>query len=198
MTIEELNSYAKFLYFETFHRKLSIPIYINGRLKTTIAWFVFKETGIKGIRIEVSKQLMKQDINIITDVLLHELCHYHLWRTHKPFDDCDEEFIDLVHKVGANESNVFGGNKTFEFYYEKYTATCKRHKYTNTIFFRHVDPDRGELPVCVCPKCGKILEYEGLCKPEFMKYVPSERIKDLVTDYKIEKRAACRKFKKES
>ncbi len=189
-TLEELNSYTKFLYYETFHKKLRIPVGINGRLKTTIAWFIPDVNGIKGVRIEVSKQLLNQDINIITDVLLHELCHYHLWRNNKPCDDCDEEFIELVHKVGANESNVFTGEKTFSFSYEKYTAKCNKDKYSSTIFFQHVNPDRGELPVCVCPKCGRLLEYKGCDDVSFMKYVPSEKIKFLVKDYSNKKIAS--------
>lgn len=194
-TLDELNSYAKFLYYETFHKKLKIPIHINGRLKRTIAWFVYGDDNPKGVRIEVSKQLLLQNINIVTDVLLHELCHYHLWRNHKPFDDCDDEFIELVHKVGANESNVFSGERKFTFSYEKYTARCNKDNYTNTIFFKYVNQEIGDLPVCVCPHCGAILEYQGLGINTHMKYVPSERIKTLVSDYRFEKRAAAKKRK---
>lgn len=86
----------------------AIPVVWNGRLTRSMGRFIFKIDGSKRIpiKIELSKyssQFIDRDIFVA--VLLHELCHYHLFVQGKPFEDRHPVFEKELQRVGAISTN---------------------------------------------------------------------------------------------
>lgn len=87
----------------------SIPVAWNGRLRTAMGRFLYSPQGKKNLplRIEMSKhaaQFLTQDL--FSAVLLHELCHYHLFIQGQPCNDHHPVFEKELRRVGAISTNT--------------------------------------------------------------------------------------------
>lgn len=86
-----------------------IPVQWNGRLSRTMGRFIYeaKPKKRKALKIEMSKKAISQlDLDTFTKVLLHELCHYHMFIQHKPFQDYHPIFEAELQRVGAISTNT--------------------------------------------------------------------------------------------
>jgi SprT-like protein len=86
-----------------------IPVVWNGRLSKAMGRFLFSHKGKKHLplRIEMSKhaaQFLTDDL--FNAVLLHELCHYHLFVLGMPCDDHHPVFEKELRRVGAISTNT--------------------------------------------------------------------------------------------
>lgn len=86
-----------------------IPVVWNGRLSKAMGRFLFSHKGKKHLplRIEMSKhaaQFLTEDL--FNAVLLHELCHYHLFIQGQPCDDHHPVFEKELRRVGAISTNT--------------------------------------------------------------------------------------------
>jgi SprT-like protein len=89
-----------------FDMELSIPIFINPRLKKTLGYFQYHRRN-GSIKIEISQEFMNyaSDYEVI-DVLQHELVHYALYEKGLPHSDGDKEFKDTVDRLGIGRTNT--------------------------------------------------------------------------------------------
>jgi SprT-like protein len=106
---EKLLTLANKLSQHFWKKECTIPVVWNGRLKKAMGRFLFSYQGKKRIpvRIEMSKhaaQFINREIFIA--VLLHELCHYHLFIQGHPFDDHHPLFEKELGRVGAISTNT--------------------------------------------------------------------------------------------
>jgi SprT-like protein len=89
--------------------KLSIPLVWNGRLTRCMGRFVYRQLGKKRepLKIEFSKYAAQFiDREIFIAVLLHEMCHYHLFISEQPFHDHHPVFERELRRVGAISTNT--------------------------------------------------------------------------------------------
>lgn len=106
------------MYKDLFHKEgLICPVTLNGRLTRTLGCFRytrlsnatrFEIVDITG-KLEISSRLVNGDYNIetITSVIAHELCHYHLYiEGSNQYGDGDYEFEQLIKKIGALSTGV--------------------------------------------------------------------------------------------
>lgn len=86
------------------------PVFeINNRLSSTYGQFIYGKTDngvvqISGRLIKVVRALQREEILI--KVLKHELAHWFLWITGKPFSDGDEGFEKLLLEIGSVSSGA--------------------------------------------------------------------------------------------
>lgn len=106
----------------------SVKLNINNRMSRTLAWFV---TGgwDKLTMIEISGKYAKlalQDpvdgVSEIKDTLKHEIIHYALWRTKKPYDDGTVEFEEALAKFNVAPSGSTNSK------YTKSKRVAKRYR----------------------------------------------------------------------
>lgn len=173
--IFDIQEYTEFLYKIAFNEKLKIPVKINNRLRTTIAWFVYDDNP----RIEVSGMLLDQNNYIIADVILHELTHYYLWSKDLPFDDNDDQFKIVVNRIGACETQTLTADAVMQCYHVRYVARHKKCGFENSIFIKNNNLET-DPPICFCPKCNKMIRYK---KDEeyILDYMPNDQIKEYVS-----------------
>ncbi|RKD26761.1 hypothetical protein BEP19_16305 [Ammoniphilus oxalaticus] len=106
---EKLQALAEKLSAHFWEQPLAIPVRWNGRLTRSMGRFIY---GIRGgkresLRIEMSKYAARFiDREIFIAVLLHELCHYHLFRQGQPFDDHHPVFEQELKRVGGISTNT--------------------------------------------------------------------------------------------
>ena len=89
--------------------KLGIPVVWNGRLSRAMGRFMYRMSGRRRepLRIEMSKHAVKFiNREIFVAVLLHEMCHYHLFIQDKPFSDYHPLFEQEIERVGAISTNT--------------------------------------------------------------------------------------------
>ncbi|HJV47393.1 MAG TPA: SprT-like domain-containing protein [Bacillota bacterium] len=104
---------------------LSIPLLWNGRLTRCMGRFVYRGQGKKRepIKIEMSKYAAGFiDREIFIAVLLHEMCHYHLYIRDMPFQDHHPVFEKELLRVGAITTN------TVHLPEKVYQLTCQKCK----------------------------------------------------------------------
>lgn len=98
MKIEDLVKHAEEFVSSNFNLELDATIVINGRLKSALGKFVREYNRydeLQGMEIELSKRLIDYYTdNEIISILEHELVHYCLFMTGKPFDDDSRVFIE--------------------------------------------------------------------------------------------------------
>lgn len=177
MTVEELNDFAKHIYRYMFDEDLEIPIKINNRLKTTLAWFCNYD---KSPEIEVSKLTANQNPYIVADTLAHELIHYYLWKNDKPFDDEDIEFKALTyqHGVGRTRTTIIKDG-VLKYEYHKHECKCKCGVKIDCDF-QLVDNDYR--PIIMCPKCFEQMEYNFIGS-NYYDYRPTFSIQMMTDSY---------------
>jgi SprT-like protein len=106
---EKLQALANKLSQHFWRQDCAIPVVWNGRLTKAMGRFLFSPQSKKPLplRIEMSKhaaQFINREIFIA--VLLHELCHYHLFIQGQPFDDHHPLFEKELRRVGAISTNT--------------------------------------------------------------------------------------------
>lgn len=96
-----LTRYADDFLKENYGIRLNIPIKINGRLIKTMGRFVYFVHSKKPSVIELSKILIENnEMDVILNILKHELVHYALFVLGKPSDDGEEYFENELKRLG--------------------------------------------------------------------------------------------------
>jgi SprT-like protein len=88
---------------------LTIPIRWNGRLSKSMGRFLYRTRGKvrEPVQIEISKYAAQWiDRQIFLAVILHEMCHYHMFIQNRPFADHHPEFEQELQRVGAISTNT--------------------------------------------------------------------------------------------
>ncbi len=140
MNEEKLKRLADKLSRHFWDRPCRIPVIWNGRLKRSMGRFLFQAEGEqrKPLRIELSKHAAAFiNREIFVAVLLHELCHYHLFIAGKPFADHHPLFEKELRRVGAISTNqVQIPQKGYELFCQKCQRTLGLRKRINTQRYR--------------------------------------------------------------
>lgn len=106
---EKLAQLARTLSLKHWNKDCLIPVEWNGRLTASMGRFAYKVRGKERIpiKIEMSKHAAKfLDQETLSKVLLHELCHYHLFIQGRPFADHHPQFEKELERVGAISTNT--------------------------------------------------------------------------------------------
>lgn len=113
MNQEQVSELTMAMYKDLFHRDMmNIPVRLNGRLTRALGRLCYsilrnrtrEENVDRTGKIEIATELVNGSYNIetITAVIAHELCHYHLYiEGSTQSSDGDFEFEELIKKIGA-------------------------------------------------------------------------------------------------
>lgn len=102
LTINQLTRYANKFLREEYNLELTVPIQINGRLKSTFGRFVYIRQTNKPLRVEMNKIFVTNNPdNIVLDVLKHELVHYVMCLKGLPFSDGSVAFERELSRLGV-------------------------------------------------------------------------------------------------
>ncbi|WP_164985012.1 SprT-like domain-containing protein [Ammoniphilus sp. CFH 90114] len=144
---EKLQALADKLSQHFWQDKLQIPVVWNGRLTRAMGRFVFRQQGKKRepLKIEMSKYAAQfVDREIFIAVLLHEMCHYHLFIQNKPYQDHHPVFEQELRRVGAISTN------TVKLPTKVYKLTCQHCK-KSLGMMKRFNPDRYRSGCCQAP-----------------------------------------------
>lgn len=125
LTNQQLSVLAEHLSQTYWQQRCTIPVVWNGRLSTTMGRFCYSLQKNKrtAVRIELSKKAAQHlDRQTFIQVLLHELCHYHLFKQGKPFSDHHPVFETEIKRVGAIPTNTI---KLPQKGYKLYCSKCQ-------------------------------------------------------------------------
>lgn len=127
----KLTKYANDFLKENYDMHLIVPLKINGRLKTTIGRFrYYGGTERKPISVELNKFFVENnDMDIVKNVLKHELVHYALYMQGKPDSDGHPVFENELKKLGVVSQSTI---QNYEITYKPKTIvvyTCNDCKY---------------------------------------------------------------------
>lgn len=178
--IMELKTLADFLSVYLFGEELDIPVSINNRLKTTLAWLKIPREREDTPYIEVSGLIMQQDFSVIVDTLCHEITHYHLFRNDMPYQDNKDEFQTLLYMNGISPSKTsIIHNGVIKARYYIYRSECKCGFHINSLL-----PVENEYygPVLLCPVCGKKMKNRKISS-RYRKYIPTAKVKEMCKKY---------------
>ena len=153
----QLEKYAEKFLKDNYQLKLSIPLRINGRLKTTQGRFIHYKMSNRPVAIELSKYLVENnEPSNVLDVLRHELVHYALFTKGMPFADGHPTFERELKRLGVISQETIGS------YGIKFKPS-NIHNYQcsdcNYVFRRKRQlPHKGAYSRC---SCGGGLNYRG-------------------------------------
>lgn len=106
--VAEFTEYAETFLREHYGITLRVPIVLNGRLRACDGRYCYTEyrrgsqVSISPQRVEMAKSYVEiNGVEASLPVLRHELIHYALSVTGKPFDDRDQIFIDECRRLDA-------------------------------------------------------------------------------------------------
>lgn len=112
LTVRELEVYAKEFLERVYNLELDIPIEINGRLTRSLGRFCTRKG--KAHKIDLAKLLLTYGADrVVLDVLTHELIHYALYSTGKPYRDGQKYFENELKKHGSHSTNTLKVGKYF-------------------------------------------------------------------------------------
>lgn len=141
---ERLQALANKLSLHFWNESISVPVVWNGRLTRSMGRFVYRVQGKhrEPVKIEMSKyaaQFINREIFIA--VLLHEMCHYHLFVQGKSFLDHHPVFEQELRRVGAISTN------TVRLPSKIYKLVCKKCQ-RELGHMKRFNPDRYISPCC--------------------------------------------------
>ncbi|MDR0297324.1 MAG: SprT family protein [Streptococcaceae bacterium] len=96
MTSQELTEFVNRLSLTYFERPFLHTARWNSRLRTTGGRFFPKDKHLD------FNPKMAGDALAFKKIVLHELCHYHLYLQHKGYQHKDADFKQLLEKVGGS------------------------------------------------------------------------------------------------
>jgi len=108
MTLEDLNIFAQNLAVKNFNMNLDAQFLIEDMDVFGKCFPVYNEMGnlLDMSHISINSELINvYPIEYIEGVVLHELCHWSLFRHGSPSDDDDSEFVAEMIRVGGSFPN---------------------------------------------------------------------------------------------
>lgn len=111
MTLKDLHRFAEEFLQEEFNMSLNIPIKLNGRLKRAGGRFILKEDlftrSLTALEIDLNKTVYENNpIDVVLDILKHELVHYALFEQGLPFRDGEKVFENTLTRLGISSTNT--------------------------------------------------------------------------------------------
>lgn len=98
----QLTMYARNFLRDEYEMDMSIPLVLNGRLKRSMGRFMYMREGNRPVRVEMNRDFVNNnDIDLILDVLKHELVHYALCYKGMDFSDGDSDFENELSRLGV-------------------------------------------------------------------------------------------------
>ncbi|MFR2570155.1 MAG: SprT-like domain-containing protein [Clostridia bacterium] len=108
----------------------TIPITIDGRLKTSLGYFsgIYKRNGefVSPVKFKFSKRMNVYDDDTIKHIISHELMHLLSDKKHKKNTAHGEEWKECCHKYGVNDDEFFESNLELEKDYYRYHIYCQK------------------------------------------------------------------------
>lgn len=118
--IRILNNEAKYFLKKNFDMDLKVPVKLNNRLSSTLGRFRYYRNGLPiGVDIQTKfavSCIIIDKIDILLDVLRHELVHYALFAKGIPNDDGCIEFESKLKELGVGSSNATSLSKVQSFF----------------------------------------------------------------------------------
>lgn len=97
MTNEELQALTEKLSLERFGRPFTHQVFFNSRLRTTGGRYHLRDH-----HIDINPKMVAAGSQVLTGVILHELCHYHLHLTGRDYHHRSRDFKVLLKRVGGS------------------------------------------------------------------------------------------------
>lgn len=147
MTDEQLQTLVTQISDECFRRPFLHEARFNKRLRTTGGRYMLRSHNI-----EINpKQYEVYGLEALIGIIKHELCHYHLHLQNKGYKHRDQDFKDLLKKVGGSRyCKMIEGTRKEEAI--KYSYRCKE---CHQLYLRK---RRIDLQRYACGKCyGKLI-----------------------------------------
>ena len=105
MTLQDLHRFAEDFLQEEFNMSLDIPIKLNGRLKRAGGRFISRSHS--AVEIDLNKTVYEHNpIDVVLDILKHELVHYALFEKGLPYRDGDRVFENTLARLGVSSTNT--------------------------------------------------------------------------------------------
>jgi len=153
--IHQLKKYANKFLLDNYGMTLTVPLKLNGRLKTTCGYFKHKRIFGHPISVELNKYFVENnEPTVVLDVLRHELVHYALYMQEKPYTDGHPVFEGELRKLGVvsqktiNKYEIKSKPKTMHIYVcENCSTTFRRQRAL---------PNGGRNHICTCK--GRLLD----------------------------------------
>ncbi|WP_137597891.1 SprT family protein [Paucilactobacillus kaifaensis] len=144
MTNEQLQNLTKQWSEEYFHQPFKHETYFNARLKTTGGRYHLKDH-----HIDINPKMIDDfDLKNLRQVVLHELCHYHLHLSGQDYHHRSREFKVLLQQVGGARYAPLVPNSLAPRQNKKIVYQCT-NCYSRIIRKRHFNTTRF-----VCARCG--------------------------------------------
>lgn len=106
----------------------TIPITIDGRLKTSLGYFsgIYKRNGefVSPVKFKFSKRMNVYDDDTIKHIISHELLHLLSDKKHKKSTSHNKEWKEYCHKYNVNDDEFFTPNLELEKEYHRYHIYC--------------------------------------------------------------------------
>ncbi|WP_349409239.1 SprT family protein [Pseudalkalibacillus sp. SCS-8] len=120
MKQSELQKLVESISLEYFHRPFKHSASFNNRLRTTGGRYLLKSHNLEFN----PKQLEVHGMESFIGIIKHELCHYHLHLLKKGYRHRDQDFKQLLQKVGGSRyCQMIPGQRREETI--KYLYQCK-------------------------------------------------------------------------
>lgn len=104
LTQYQLEMYARKFLKDNYDLDLTVPLKLNGRMKTTCGWFKsvrYTDGRKKAVSIELNRFFVENNDPVtVVDVLRHELVHYALFMLGKPNSDGHPTFENELKRLG--------------------------------------------------------------------------------------------------
>jgi len=153
---QKLQAIAEKLSQHFWGQPIGIPVEWNGRLTRSMGRFVYRVKGKQRepLKIEMSKHAAQFiDREIFIAVLLHELCHFHLFCKGQPYHDHHPHFERELLRVGAISTNTV---RLPEKVFQLHCTKCGQ----NLGMVKRMNPDRYRSTCCQA-KIKKVEKWVG-------------------------------------
>jgi len=102
VSLYEMKRFASDFLMSTYGLQLTVPLELNGRLKTTKGRFVWYTRSRKPKVVEMNKFFVQNNTDeVVLDVLKHELVHYALFMKGIPHQDGAPTFERELRRLGV-------------------------------------------------------------------------------------------------
>jgi SprT-like protein len=154
LSVYQLKMYANKFLKDNYGMELTVPLELNGRLKTACGRFVYYRNSRTPKKVELNKVFAQNnEPTVVLDVLRHELVHYALFMQGKPHSDGQPCFENELKRLGVVSQKTIDQYKIAS-RVQVYGCTRCTNEYQMTRRLKH----NGKYHSC---KCGGDLVDKG-------------------------------------